>query len=117
MQSSVNLLLTILSVFSGVKKSPCLLNWLEYNNACYLVSTNDKKNFTEANGTCQTYGAHLTSVSNQQELCTLGKENFRLNYLKYKSYLAFVYNKHLKKSNAACFYTPIVLKLLIIVQM
>ena len=26
-------------------------------------------------------------------------------------------NKHLKKSNAACFYTPIVLKLLIIVQM
>ena len=25
--------------------------------------------------------------------------------------------KHLKKSNAACFYTPIVLKLLIIVQM
>ena len=27
------------------------------------------------------------------------------------------WNKHLKKSNAACFYTPIVLKLLIIVQM
>ena len=26
-------------------------------------------------------------------------------------------NKHLKKSNAACFYTPIVLKLLIVVQM
>ena len=26
-------------------------------------------------------------------------------------------NKHLKKSNAACFYTPVVLKLLIIVQM
>ena len=26
-------------------------------------------------------------------------------------------NKHLKKSNAACFYTPIVLKLSIIVQM
>ena len=26
-------------------------------------------------------------------------------------------NKHLKKSNAACFYTPIVLKLLVIVQM
>ena len=25
--------------------------------------------------------------------------------------------KHLKKSNAACFYTPIVLKLLIIIQM
>ena len=25
--------------------------------------------------------------------------------------------KHLKKSNAACFYTPVVLKLLIIVQM
>ena len=25
--------------------------------------------------------------------------------------------KHLKKSNAACFYTPIVLKLLIVVQM
>ena len=25
--------------------------------------------------------------------------------------------KHLKKSNAACFYTPIVLKLLVIVQM
>ena len=34
--------------------------------------------------------------------------------------LVFAYNyitKHLKKSNAACFYTPIVLKLLIIVQM
>ena len=28
-----------------------------------------------------------------------------------------VISKHLKKSNAACFYTPIVLKLLIIVQM
>ena len=27
------------------------------------------------------------------------------------------WNKHLKKSNAACFYTPVVLKLLIIVQM
>ena len=26
-------------------------------------------------------------------------------------------HKHLKKSNAACFYTPVVLKLLIIVQM
>ena len=26
-------------------------------------------------------------------------------------------DKHLKKSNTACFYTPIVLKLLIIVQM
>ena len=32
-------------------------------------------------------------------------------YTVYKTY------KHLKKSNAACFYTPIVLKLLIIVQM
>ena len=31
--------------------------------------------------------------------------------------LCLRYNKHLKKSNAACFYTPIVLKLLIIVQM
>ena len=29
----------------------------------------------------------------------------------------FVLNKHLKKSNAACFYTPIVLKLFIVVQM
>ena len=28
-----------------------------------------------------------------------------------------VETKHLKKSNAACFYTPVVLKLLIIVQM
>ena len=28
-----------------------------------------------------------------------------------------LYYKHLKNSNAACFYTPIVLKLLIIVQM
>ena len=31
-----------------------------------------------------------------------------------KSVVAY---KHLKKSNAACFYTPIVLKLLIVVQM
>ena len=31
--------------------------------------------------------------------------------------LNIVVYKHLKKSNAACFYTPIVLKLLIIVQM
>ena len=31
--------------------------------------------------------------------------------------IAFSPTKHLKKSNAACFYMPIVLKLLIIVQM
>ena len=31
--------------------------------------------------------------------------------------LRFFWSKHLKKSNAACFYTPIVLKLLIVVQM
>ena len=29
----------------------------------------------------------------------------------------YVRTKHLKKSNAACFYTPIVLKLLIVAQM
>ena len=29
----------------------------------------------------------------------------------------YICTKHLKKSNAACFYTPIVLNLLIIVQM
>ena len=32
-------------------------------------------------------------------------------------YAYIIKTKHLKKSNAACFYTPIVLKLLIIVQM
>ena len=38
-------------------------------------------------------------------------------YLLYAPGKVCISNKHLKKSNAACFYTPIVLKLLIIVQM
>ena len=40
----------------------------------------------------------------------------KLRCVGYSGFMSKSY-KHLKKSNAACFYTPIVLKLLIIVQM
>ena len=44
----------------------------------------------------------------------IGTDKLKLNFVLRNTGKTY---KHLKKSNAACFYTPVVLKLLIIVQM